>query len=62
MRKIGIVIGVVLLVSGCAGLGVKTEMYRIDERAESSSTTPKQTKSFACLFITCDSPRRVEGS
>lgn len=61
MRKIGIVIGVVLLVSGCAGveLGGKLGLYRVDERADRSNTYAKQTKPFRCLFVECGNGTEV---
>lgn len=37
--------------TGCSGLGVKTELYRIDERQESQST---KMVPFRCLFVNCE--------
>lgn len=42
----------VILLSGCAGIGVKTEMYRIDERQESQATHKTPLR---CLFVDCNS-------
>ena len=45
---IGIV--VMLMMTGCAGAGFRTEIYRIDQRQESVSTINQPIK---CLFTEC---------
>lgn len=41
---------IVVLMSGCAGVGFKSELYRIDEREESQKTHHVPLK---CLFTDC---------
>lgn len=41
---------VMVLMTGCAGIGVKGELYRIDERQESQKTNAVPLK---CLFVEC---------
>lgn len=43
--------------SGCAGMGVKLETYRIDEMQGSQKT---HNKPLRCLFVSCN--EEVQGS
>ena len=50
--------------TGCTGLGVRAEMYRIDQ-TQSSSRTFRKPMPIKCYFIDCSTPRddaEVEGS
>jgi hypothetical protein len=49
-----------VLTSGCSGIGFKTEVYRIDERQE-SSRTHRKPMGLKCLFLDCDT-RTVDES
>jgi hypothetical protein len=49
--KLAVIGALFLSCISCTGLGIKAEMYRIDERKESISATHKPLK---CLFIPCD--------
>jgi hypothetical protein len=50
----GLISLLIMTQTGCAGMGVKAEMYRIDERQESQATHAKPLR---CLFVNCDSGR-----
>jgi uncharacterized lipoprotein YmbA len=50
--KIALLVVVVTL-SACSGLGVKAELYRIDERQE-SSRTHRKPMGLKCLFVDCN--------
>jgi hypothetical protein len=51
---------IVATLSACSGIGFKTEVYRIDERQE-SSRTHRKPMGLKCLFTDCDT-RTVDES
>lgn len=57
MKRVLLVM-IVMLISGCSGLGVKLEGYRIDEIQGSQRTYNKPLK---CLFVSCNETQ-AEGS
>lgn len=48
-----------LNLTGCSGIGVSAELYRIDERSD--QTTTKQVP-FKCLFVSCSGEGQNHGS
>lgn len=62
-RLIGVIL-VIVAVSGCNGIGVggKLEMFRVDERQDSSRTY-RQAMPFKCYFTQCEQPTdNISGS
>lgn len=55
-----VLLAVIATLSACSGLGVKAELYRIDERQE-SSRTHRKPMGLRCLFVDCDT-RTVDQS
>lgn len=60
MKTLISVLAVVVTLSGCSGVGFKTEIYRIDERQE-SSRTHRKPMGLRCLFVDCET-RTVDES
>lgn len=48
-----ILLVVVATLSACSGIGMKAELYRIDERQE-SNRTHRKPMGLKCLFQDCD--------
>lgn len=53
MKRVISLLIVVATLSGCSGIGFKTELYRIDERQE-SSRTHRKPMGLRCLFVDCE--------
>lgn len=57
------ILGLVVICSGCSGLefGAKAGLYRVDEKQESQRTY-RQSIPLKCYFISCGDDSQVEGS
>lgn len=52
---------ITVLTTGCAGIGVRAETYRIDEKFETQNTYKSETKGFKCWFVNC-ADKQIQGS